>query len=151
MIRAEIYFAIEPNLNGIDLLIYYKARFQIEFLYRDAKQFAQLQDFQSRKTEQLHFHFNASLTLVSLAKALHYLTIPIEQRKTFVLSSIKMQYSNQHFLVLFFACFKIYLNRIKIILLIYNLLTMAKLPLNFYGLLLLKTNNKSIHNIFENQ
>lgn len=104
--RAEIYFATDPTLDGLDLFIYYKARFQIEFLYRDAKQFAGLQHCQSRKTERLHFHFNASLTTVSLAKALHHLTIPIHQRKPFSLASIKTRYSNQHFIDRFFDVFE---------------------------------------------
>lgn len=103
--RVEIYFSTDPTLCGLDVLVYYKARFQIEFLYRDAKQFAGLQDCQSRQLERLHFHFNASLTLVSLAKAAHYLTTPKAERKTFSLSSIRTQYVNELLLDRFFAAF----------------------------------------------
>ena len=47
---------------------YYKARFQIEFLFRDAKQFTGLSDCQARSASKLRFHFNASLSAVSCAK-----------------------------------------------------------------------------------
>jgi hypothetical protein len=46
----------------------YKARFQIEFIFRDAKQFTGLCDAQTRDPKRLEFHFNASLTALNLAK-----------------------------------------------------------------------------------
>jgi hypothetical protein len=39
----------------------YRLRFQIEFLYRDAKQFTGLNDCQARSPSKLNFH-NMSLT-----------------------------------------------------------------------------------------
>jgi hypothetical protein len=48
---------------------FYKARFQIEFIFRDAKQFTGLLDCQSCDADKLDFHFNASLTALNLAKA----------------------------------------------------------------------------------
>ena len=46
----------------------YKARFQIEFIFRDAKQFTGLCDCQSRQQQSLDFHFNASLAALNIAK-----------------------------------------------------------------------------------
>ena len=46
---------------------YYKARFQIEFLFRDASNTG-LNQCQARSENKLNFHFNASLTAVSLSK-----------------------------------------------------------------------------------
>lgn len=43
-------------------------QYQIEFCYRDGKQFTGLTDYQSRNLNKLHFHFNASLTSINLAK-----------------------------------------------------------------------------------
>jgi hypothetical protein len=103
--KVKIYFSTDCAMEGSDILCYYKARFQIEFIYRDAKQFTGLEQCQSRKEKRLDFHFNAALTTISLAKALHYLNIPIEQRKTFSMSSIKTQYFNELLLDRFFSTF----------------------------------------------
>jgi hypothetical protein len=48
---------------------YYRPRFQIEFLIRDAKQYSGLEHGQARDKNKLHFHFNLSLTNVNIA---HY-------------------------------------------------------------------------------
>ena len=47
---------------------YYGARFQIEFVIRDAKQFTGLGDCQARTQEALNFHFNASFMALNLIK-----------------------------------------------------------------------------------
>jgi hypothetical protein len=46
----------------------YHLRFQIEFLFRDSKQFIGLEDRQSRTAKKLDFHFNSSLRALNLAK-----------------------------------------------------------------------------------
>jgi DDE superfamily endonuclease len=51
-----------------EILAYYRARFQIEFIYREAKQFTGLCDAQTRDAKRLDFHFNASLTALNLAR-----------------------------------------------------------------------------------
>lgn len=55
-------------MKAMDVLDYYRTRFQIEFCFRNSKQFAGLADCQSRDLDKLHFHFNASLTSVNIAK-----------------------------------------------------------------------------------
>jgi len=105
--KVKIYFSTNPQRAGRKLLAFYKARFQIEFLYRDAKQFTGLMHCQSRKEKRLDFHFNASLTAVSLAKAAHHLRVPIEQRKAFSMFSMKAQYFNELLLKRFFTVFGI--------------------------------------------
>jgi len=50
------------------LLKYYQLRFQIEFLFRDAKQFAGLVHSQARSQDKLDFHFNMSLAAINLAQ-----------------------------------------------------------------------------------
>lgn len=47
---------------------YYQLRFQIEFIFRDAKQFMGLNDCQARDEDKLDFHFNASLSAVNIAR-----------------------------------------------------------------------------------
>lgn len=50
------------------LLTYYQLRFQIEFLFRDAKQFTGLAHCQARSEQKLDFHFNLSLAAVNVAQ-----------------------------------------------------------------------------------
>lgn len=47
---------------------YYQLRFQIEFIFRDGKQFMGLNDCQARDESKLDYHFNASLTAVNIAR-----------------------------------------------------------------------------------
>ena len=51
-----------------DLVAYYRLRFQVEFLFRDAKQFTGLEHCQARSEAKLDFHFNMSLAAVNLAR-----------------------------------------------------------------------------------
>jgi DDE superfamily endonuclease len=66
--RKAVLFSTDLPLDALTISRYYKARFQIEFLFRDAKQFAGLTDCQARSQAKLNFHFNASLSAVTLAK-----------------------------------------------------------------------------------
>ncbi|MEZ4953796.1 MAG: transposase [Saprospiraceae bacterium] len=45
---------------------YYQLRFQVEFLFRDAKQFAGLTHCQARDEAKLDFHFNMSLAAINI-------------------------------------------------------------------------------------
>ncbi|WP_353736544.1 MULTISPECIES: transposase [Bacteroides] len=64
----KLYFSTDIQMEAKEIIDYYRTRFQIEFCYRDGKQFIGLTDCQSRDLNKLHFHFNASLTSVNLAK-----------------------------------------------------------------------------------
>jgi len=90
-----IFFSTDLNLSPEKILQYYRQRYQIEFLFRDAKNFAGLEDCQARSENKLHFHVNASLTTVSMAKALHYLNVPKEERESFSMTDVKVMYFNQ--------------------------------------------------------
>lgn len=92
--QYAVLFSTDLELDGEVIYRYYKSRFQIEFLFRDAKQHVGLNHCQARDEEKLYFHFNACLTTVSLAKAIHFLPIPKEHRGSFSMSDIKMLYSN---------------------------------------------------------
>jgi len=91
----KTFFSTDLALSGIDIYCYYKARYQIEFLYRDAKQYAGLEHCQSKSETKLHFHFNTALTTVSIVKAIYHLSQPIEQRTPFSMADIKTQYFNE--------------------------------------------------------
>jgi len=63
-----VLFSTDLKLRGIEILAFYRLRFQIEFLFRDAKQFTGLEDCQARNAKALDFHFNAAFSAVNLAK-----------------------------------------------------------------------------------
>ena len=67
-VARKLYFSTDLKLDGEKNVRYYRSRFQIEFLYRDAKQFTGLATCQARSENKLDFHFNAALTAVNLAK-----------------------------------------------------------------------------------
>lgn len=71
--RYAVYFSTDLELGALKIYRYYKARFQIEFLFRDAKQFAGLTHCQARSENKIHFHTNMALTSVSVAKVAHYI------------------------------------------------------------------------------
>jgi IS4 transposase len=52
------YFSTDLNLGAKKLIEYYRSRFQIEFLYRDAKQNTSLNHCQARSENKLKMHFN---------------------------------------------------------------------------------------------
>lgn len=52
--------------NALEIVQFYALRFQIEFLFRDAKQFTGLTHCQARSEAKLDFHFNMSLAAINL-------------------------------------------------------------------------------------
>ena len=93
--RRAVLFSTDRHLDALAIYRYYKARFHIEFLFRDAKQFTGLSDCQARSQAQLALHFHASLTAVTLAK--------LEARQqngdaavSFSMASLKRRAFNQH-------------------------------------------------------
>lgn len=105
--KPKLYFSTDIDINAIDILNFYKARFQIEFLYRDGKQHTGLTDCQARCTKKLNFHFNASLTSINIAKSQSWMSIPIEKRKAFSMNDIKTVNYNTLLLQRFFDVFAI--------------------------------------------
>ena len=106
--RFALYFSTDTDLNGLRIYRMYKVRFQIEFVFRDGKQFTGLTQCQARSENKLHFHFNTSLSAVNIAKATTYLKQPIEQRKSFSLADIKTENFNELMLDLFLS--KLHIN-----------------------------------------
>jgi len=65
--RALLY-STDILLDAMTLIKYYKARFQIEFLFRDAKQYTGLTHCQSLRKAAINMQVNASLTALNLLK-----------------------------------------------------------------------------------
>ena len=97
-VRHALFFGTDLQLSGRDILRYYKARFQIEFLFRDAKQSTGLNDCQARNSKTLNFHWNAALCVVNLAK---WEEVQRDQKPGFSMFSCKLRHSNQRMLEVF--------------------------------------------------
>ena len=67
--KWQLYFSTDQNQSTLDVLEYYRTRFQLEFCFRDSKQYAGITNCQSTDFRKLAFHFNASLTAINIAKA----------------------------------------------------------------------------------
>jgi len=96
--RYVVLFSTDTELCAADILRFYKARFAIEFIFRDAKGFAGFSDCQARDKEALHFHFNASVTLVNLARIMAQAEHKAEAKMVFSMASIKQRAFNEHWL-----------------------------------------------------
>ena len=66
----KLYFSTDESMSGKDIIEYYRTRFQIEFNFRDAKQFTGLTDCQARSLAKLDFAYNASFAAVNVAKTI---------------------------------------------------------------------------------
>ncbi len=110
---CKLYFSTDVSMAAEDVLLYYHSRFQIEFLYRDGKQHTGLNDSQARSENKLHFQFNASLTSLNIAKAIHWLNVPKEERGAFSMSDIKTMNHNTLLLKRFIDVFGIRPHYIK--------------------------------------
>ena len=93
--RYEIFVCTDTSLKPELILKYYRLRFQIEFLLRDAKQHCGLEECQARSENKLYFHFNMALSTVSVAKAAVWLSLPKEKREAFSMRNIKLMYYNK--------------------------------------------------------
>jgi Transposase DDE domain len=100
--RVALLFSTDTTLAPERLHQYYKVRFQIEFIFRDAKQFTGLSDCQSRQPDALDFHFNATLAALNLAKLEQRQSQPQSSRDPQPMScsiaTYKRQALNHHFL-----------------------------------------------------
>ncbi len=72
--RREVLFSTNLEMPALEVIECYRARFEMEFPFRDAKQFAGLMDSQSRSEQALEFAWNASFLTVSLARAQQLVT-----------------------------------------------------------------------------
>jgi hypothetical protein len=110
---TRIYFCTDTQMAAGHIIQCYKSRFQIEFLYRDAKQHTGLNHCQARSENKLNFHFNASLTALNVAKVAHWLKIPKQDRGPFSMNDVKTINHNTLLINRFLVKFGIDSNLIK--------------------------------------
>ena len=100
--RFIVLGSTDPNLYGRKLVELYAARFQIEFLFRDSKQFTGLLDCQARAASALDFHFNASLATLNLVRAADLGMQQGQEPHVFSMASWKQCQFNERLLDLFY-------------------------------------------------
>ena len=111
-VARKLYFSTDLQQEGKQIVRYYRSRFQIEFLYRDAKQHTGLTHCQARSENKLDFHFNASLNAVNLAKY-DWLSSKSGERTPFSMANYKTFYNNALMLDLFICRFGVNPNSTK--------------------------------------
>lgn len=93
-----LYFSTNLNRSGIDIVRYYKSRFQMEFIFRDGKQFTGLDDCQARSEEKIYNHVNYAMTAVNVAKGIIRQNKPKDEPMSCSIQDIKTELFN-HFLL----------------------------------------------------
>jgi hypothetical protein len=111
---TALLFSTDTTLAAEDIYRYYTARFQIEFLFRDAKQFMGLADFQVRAPRQIEFHVNASMTALNFLKFEDRLTAQEDADHVISINSWKTRKFNEHQLERISSTLGLDLSEIKI-------------------------------------
>jgi hypothetical protein len=109
--KVKAVYVVSAKEKGYDLLIstdvimagekvlqYYRLRFQIEFLIRDAKTYAGLEQCQARSKDKLYNHWNMALFSVSLVRWQWWAQLPDNQKQDtpFSMRTIKTCCLNQY-------------------------------------------------------
>lgn len=92
---TKILFSTDLMLSAQQIYGWYKLRFQIEFLFRDAKQHTGLTHGQARNPKAIQFHVNMALTMVNIAKAITLKTMESSKKKGFSIKDSKQLFFNQ--------------------------------------------------------
>jgi hypothetical protein len=105
--NMQMYFSTNLERDPIQVVEYYKARFQMEFNFRDAKQFTGLTNCQARAKERLDFHFNATLTAINIGKSVARKGIAKDISIPISIRDVKTELSNHLLLNFIFSKFGI--------------------------------------------
>jgi hypothetical protein len=108
----RLLFSTDLEQAPMDIIDIYHTRFQIEFGFRDARQYAGLENSQARSGNKLDFHFNAALTTVNIAKVMQ-LSDENKRELPFSMRDCKVQFHNALLLMRFFSKFGISPNKPK--------------------------------------
>lgn len=123
---TKIYFSSNLKQESIQILTYYKARFQIEFLFRDGKQFVGVNTCEARSENKINFHINIALTAVNLAKV-SWFSDKNNHKKPFSMSDYKTHFNNELMIKTIISKFGINPNRHKNKIIIQDLLNYGKI------------------------
>lgn len=109
-----LLFSTDVEQQAEQIYRFYKSRFQIEFIFRDAKQFTGLSDCQSPNQDALYFHFNISLSALNCAKAMAISEHDYNEPFVFSMASIKRVAFNELLMEKIFSKLDLDLTQLKI-------------------------------------
>jgi hypothetical protein len=92
----SLLYSTDTELDPITIIRYYKARFQIEFVFREAKQYTGLMDCQSCRKESIHTQINASLVALNALKLEDLREKNTDDETVISIASWKRRKFNQH-------------------------------------------------------
>ncbi|MBK8501551.1 MAG: transposase [Saprospiraceae bacterium] len=95
---TKMFFSTDIIMTGLAILCAYRARFQMEFNFRDSKQFTGLQNSQARSKKKIHFHVNAALTTASIGKCIQRNGLKRSLRLTYSISDLTTELFNHNLL-----------------------------------------------------
>jgi hypothetical protein len=123
---TKIYFSSNLKQESLEILTYYKARFQIEFLFRDGKQFVGVNTCEARSENKINFHVNTALTVVNLAK-IDWFSNQNNHKKPFSIADYKTHFNNELMVNRIISLFGINPNKHKNKIIIRKLLNYGKI------------------------
>lgn len=113
--KKLLFLTTDLSLNGFEVMGYYKARFQIEYLFRDGKQFTGLMHCQARNRQAIHTQINASLTALNILKIEDKKLQGTHSQSVISIATWKRKKFNQNFMKIIFGrlgiCLKTEKNR----------------------------------------
>ena len=98
-----LLFSTHLEHTAIDVLRKYRARFQIEFVIRDAKQHVGLTHSQARSSAAIENHLNQSISALNLLKIEDQKQVSTKQPKVISIASWRRRKFNQHFAEIIFS------------------------------------------------
>ncbi|MFK0571816.1 transposase [Endozoicomonas sp.] len=114
-IGYALLYSTDAELEAMTLIKYYKARFQIEFFFRDAKQYTGLTDCQSCRKEAIHTQINASCAALNLLKLEDRKAKSTQGKTVISIASWKRLKFNQHLMCRVFESLGLPLNDEKVL------------------------------------
>jgi len=104
-IVTKLFFSTKLDRTGVKMISYYRARYQMEFIFRDAKQFTGLEHCQARSENKLSFHFNATLSAISVGKAILRSGLSKTESIALSIQNVKTELQNRKMLKLIFSIY----------------------------------------------
>lgn len=104
-IITKLFFSTNLERAAEQILKYYQARYQMEFVFRDAKQYTGLEQCQARNENKLDFHFNASLSAISIAKVIARHGINENESIPISVANIKIELQNRNMIYRIFSIY----------------------------------------------
>lgn len=102
-VMSYLLFSTDLSLSAEDIYRYYTSRFQIEFLFRDAKQFTGFIDFQTREKNSIDSHVNASMTALNFLKLEDRIKSREDTPHVISIYDWKLRKFNEHMINLFIS------------------------------------------------